>query len=54
MPAFILFALFIGVPVAEIGLFIEVGGWIGLWPTLVTVVLTALIGTALLRAQGFG
>ncbi|MGB0920333.1 MAG: FxsA family protein [Alphaproteobacteria bacterium] len=53
MPAFILFALFIGVPVAEIGLFIEVGGWIGLWPTLVTVILTALIGTALLRAQGF-
>lgn len=54
MPALTLFALFIGVPVAEIGLFIEVGGLIGLWPTLITVVLTAMLGTALLRAQGFG
>ncbi len=54
MPALILFALFVGVPVAEIGLFIQVGGLIGLWPTLITVVLTALLGTALLRAQGFG
>lgn len=54
MPALILFALFVGVPIVEIGLFIQVGGFIGLWPTLFIVIATALAGTALLRAQGFG
>ncbi len=43
---------FIGVPLVEIALFIQVGGWIGLVPTLVVVVATAVAGTALLRAQG--
>ncbi len=45
-------ALFIGVPLIEIALFVEVGGWLGLWPTIAIVVLTAVIGTALLRRQG--
>lgn len=44
---------FIAVPLIEIALFIQVGGAIGVWPTLAIVVLTALIGTALLRRQGF-
>lgn len=48
----ILLLLFIGVPIAEIALFIEVGDLIGLWPTLATVVVTAIVGTALVRAQG--
>ena len=39
-------------PLIEIAVFIEVGGWIGLWPTIAIVILTAMIGTALLRAQG--
>ncbi len=43
---------FVAVPLIEIALFIEVGGAIGLWPTLAIVVLTAVIGTALLRRQG--
>lgn len=47
-----LFALFVAVPIIEIALFIQVGGVIGLWPTLLIVVLTALLGTALLRQQG--
>ena len=47
-----LFLLFVAVPIIEIGLFIQVGGALGLWPTLVIVVLTALVGTALMRAQG--
>lgn len=47
-----LFALFIAVPLIEIALFIQVGGAIGLWPTLLVVVLTAVIGTHLMRAQG--
>jgi len=47
-----LFLLLVGVPIIEIALFIEVGGWLGLWPTLGIVVATALAGTLLLRAQG--
>jgi UPF0716 protein FxsA len=51
--ALLILLLMIGVPIVEIAVFIQVGGWIGLWPTIVTVVLTALVGTALLRQQGF-
>ncbi|MFD0859497.1 FxsA family protein [Roseovarius aquimarinus] len=43
---------FIIVPLIEIGLFIQVGGWLGLWPTLAIVVLTAMLGTWLVRTQG--
>lgn len=51
MPLLIL-ALFIGVPLIEIYLFIQVGGLIGVWPTIGLVILTAVIGTAMLRHQG--
>ena len=47
-----LFLLFIGVPLVEIALFIQVGGLIGLWPTLAVVVVTAIAGTWLVRSQG--
>ena len=47
-----LFIAFLAVPLIEIGLFIQVGGLIGLWPTLLIVVLTAIAGTALVRGQG--
>ncbi|WP_300518473.1 FxsA family protein [Aliiroseovarius sp.] len=47
-----LFALFVAVPLIEIALFIQVGGAIGLWPTLGVVVVTAILGTTLVRAQG--
>ncbi|MEM7508422.1 MAG: FxsA family protein [Pseudomonadota bacterium] len=48
-----IFLALVAVPIIEIALFIEIGGWIGLWPTIATVILTALIGTLLLRQQGF-
>lgn len=48
----ILLLLFIGVPILEIAVLIEVGSWIGLWPTLGLVVLTAIVGSIELRAQG--
>ena len=48
----LLLAAFIGVPLVEIAVFIQVGGMIGLWPTLALVVLTAVLGTWQLRAQG--
>jgi UPF0716 protein FxsA len=47
-----LLLIFIAIPIIEIALFIQVGGWLGLWPTLAIVVLTAVIGTYLLRLQG--
>lgn len=47
-----LFLLFVAVPIVEIALFIQVGGVIGLWPTLAIVVLTAVAGSTLMRAQG--
>ncbi|TDK44450.1 FxsA family protein [Antarcticimicrobium luteum] len=47
-----LFLAFLAVPLIEIALFIQVGGLIGLWPTLVIVVLTAVLGTWLVRTQG--
>ncbi len=47
-----LFLAFLLVPLIEIALFIQIGGLIGLWPTLGIVVLTAIIGTVLVRSQG--
>lgn len=47
-----LFLLFVTIPIIEIALFIQVGGWLGLWPTLGIVILTAILGTVLVRAQG--
>ncbi len=48
----LLLLLLIGVPIVEIALFIEVGGYIGLWPTLATILVTAVVGAALVRRQG--
>lgn len=48
----IFLAMFIAVPIAEIAVFIKLGGFIGLGWTLALIVLTALVGTALLRQQG--
>ncbi len=50
--AIFLLAAFIGVPLVEIAVFVQVGGWIGLGWTLALVVLTAVLGTWQLRAQG--
>lgn len=48
----ILLLAMIGVPILEIAVFIEAGERIGLWPTLGAVILTAVVGTALMRFQG--
>ncbi|WP_099825020.1 FxsA family protein [Oceaniglobus indicus] len=47
-----LFLAFLVVPIVEIALFIQAGELIGLWPTLGIVILTAVLGTAMVRAQG--
>lgn len=47
-----LLILFLAIPLIEIALFIKVGGWLTLWPTLGIVVATALLGSFLVRQQG--
>ena len=47
-----LFLAFLMVPIIEIALLIQVGGLIGLWPTLAIIILTAILGTVLVRTQG--
>lgn len=43
----------LGIPILEIAVFIQIGGLIGVFPTLAMIFVTAVIGTALLRHQGF-
>ncbi len=45
--------LLLVIPLLEIAVFILVGGEIGIIATLVMIFVTAIIGTVLLRAQGF-
>lgn len=47
-----LLLLFIAIPMIEIALFIQVGGVIGLGWTLAIVLLTAVIGSWMVRTQG--
>lgn len=47
-----LLILFIVVPIIEIVLFIQVGGAIGTWWTIGIVIVTAIIGSSLVRSQG--
>ena len=48
----ILMVLFLVIPIIEIYLLIQVGGYIGVLPTIALVVLTAVIGASLLKSQG--
>ena len=47
-----LFLLFILIPLLEIWLFIILGGFIGVYPTLFVILLTAILGTFLVKTQG--
>ncbi|MBS3953333.1 MAG: FxsA family protein [Methylomicrobium sp.] len=47
------FLLILLIPIIEIYLLISVGGLLGVFPTVLLVVLTAVLGAALLRRQGF-
>lgn len=47
-----LLILFVTIPLAELFLLIEIGGWIGALPTIALCLLTAMLGAALLRQQG--
>jgi UPF0716 protein FxsA len=49
----LLFLVFLTVPFVEIYLLLQVGGWLGVFPTVLMVVFTAVLGGWLLRQQGF-
>ncbi len=48
----VLFLLFVVMPIVEMVILIKVGGMIGALPTIVMVLLTAMVGLALLKRQG--
>ena len=48
-----LLAVFIVIPLIELVILIKVGSYIGLWPTILIVVLTGIVGASLARYQGF-
>ncbi|MGF1732461.1 FxsA family protein [Photobacterium kasasachensis] len=48
----VLLFLFIVVPIIEIALFVQLGGFLGLWPTITLVLVTAVVGASLVRSQG--
>ena len=50
----LLLLLFIGLPLIEVYFLIKVGSVIGALPTIAMAILTAILGTWLVRHQGFG
>lgn len=47
-----LFLIFTSVSLLEIFVLVKVGSFLGAWPTVLLVVLSALVGSALVRSQG--
>ncbi len=47
-----LFMMFLVVPIIEIAVFYYIGTWIGIWPTLGVVLLTAVLGSYFVSKQG--
>jgi UPF0716 protein FxsA len=50
--SFILFLLFVAMPFVELALLIYLGQLLGFWPTIVIVIVTAVIGAFVLQRQG--
>jgi len=50
----LLVVLFIVVPIVELYVIIQIGGLIGIWPTLALLLADAVFGSLLLRHQGRG
>lgn len=47
-----LFLLFIVIPIIEIALLMQIGQWIGVWPTITIVIITAWLGAKNVKQQG--
>jgi UPF0716 protein FxsA len=48
----VLLVLFIAVPIVELAAILQVGDWIGFWPTLGLLVADSILGSLLMRSQG--
>ena len=48
-----LLAVFTVIPLIELIILVKDGSYIGLWPTILIVVLTGIVGASLARYQGF-
>lgn len=48
-----LLAFFVVLPLVEIGLFVTLGAWLGVWTTLALVLASALLGASVIHRQGF-
>ena len=46
------FLFFIVVPLLEVMLFITIGKYIGLWNTIIIIIITGIIGAVLVKSQG--
>ena len=46
------FIFFIGIPIIEVILFITIGKYIGLWNTILIIIITGIIGAILVKSQG--
>lgn len=47
-----LLLLFVGIPLAELALLVQLGRWVGLGPTIALVLITGVLGAWLARAEG--
>ncbi len=52
MPLHYLIILFVGMPILEFALLLEVHGIVGFWPTIILIFGTGFAGAALVRRQG--
>ena len=48
----VLLALFVIVPIVELAAILQVGDWIGFWPTIALLVADSILGAVLMRTQG--
>ena len=46
------FFIFIVIPLIEVMLFITIGKYIGLWNTIIIIIITGIIGAVLVKSQG--
>jgi UPF0716 protein FxsA len=47
----ILLLLFVAVPIIELAAILQVGSWIGFWPTLALLIADSILGSILMRTQ---
>ena len=48
----LLFLVFIAVPIVELAVILQVGQLIGVWPTIVVLIVVSVLGTWLVRREG--